>query len=183
MLGKTEGECAVTLFKRRNFLGALAAGGAAAASAQAAAQAVGRDVDPAKLAKDSDIACLYHCDFGDNGRYDAMLRNMANHLSVYDANPFALKLVSVHHAAGIRFHLKTLEGTPWAANPPDPEFEKRVDGLAQAGVEVYLCKITFQRFNLSLDRAKDAPYIKFVPSGVATVAELQAKGFAYLKVG
>lgn len=86
-------------------------------------------------------------------------------------------------ATGIRFRLKGLEGTPWAANPHDPEFEKRLDGLAEAGVEVYLCKITFQRFNLSLDRAKDAPYIEFVPSGVATGAELQAKGFAYLKVG
>ena len=29
---------------------------------------------------------------------------------------------------------------------------------------------------------KDA-FLKFVPSGVATVAELQGKGFAYLKVG
>ena len=26
-------------------------------------------------------------------------------------------------------------------------------------------------------------FLKFVPSGVATVAELQGKGFAYLKVG
>lgn len=173
----------MTQIHRRHLLGALAAGSTLASAAQAAAQTAGRDVEPAKLAKEADIACLYHCDFGDNGRYDAMLRNMANHLSVYDANPFALKLVSVHHAAGIRFHLKSLEGTPWAANPPDPEFEKRVDGLAQAGVEVYLCKITFQRFNLSLDRAKDSPYIKFVPSGVATVAELQSKGYAYLKVG
>ena len=31
--------------------------------------------------------------------------------------------------------------------------------------------------------AKSDPFIKLVPSGVATVAELQGKGFAYLKVG
>jgi intracellular sulfur oxidation DsrE/DsrF family protein len=31
--------------------------------------------------------------------------------------------------------------------------------------------------------AKPAPYIRMVPSGVATAAALQGKGFAYLKVG
>ena len=32
-------------------------------------------------------------------------------------------------------------------------------------------------------KTKTDTFSKFVPSGVATVAELQAKGFAYLKVG
>ena len=32
-------------------------------------------------------------------------------------------------------------------------------------------------------KAKKDSFLKFVPSGVATVAELQAKGFAYIKVG
>ena len=32
-------------------------------------------------------------------------------------------------------------------------------------------------------KVKDMPFISFVPSGVATVAALQSKGFAYLKVG
>jgi uncharacterized protein len=38
---------------------------------------------------------------------------------------------------------------------------------------------------LKIDPAKTRKdtFLKFVPSGVATVAELQAKGFAYLKVG
>jgi intracellular sulfur oxidation DsrE/DsrF family protein len=55
--------------------------------------------------------------------------------------------------------------------------------LAKYGVEVYLCKITFERQKLDTALAKDAPYIKLVPSAVATVAALQSKGFAYLKVG
>jgi intracellular sulfur oxidation DsrE/DsrF family protein len=55
--------------------------------------------------------------------------------------------------------------------------------LAKYGVEVYLCKITFERQKLDTALAKDAPYIKLVPSGVATVAALHSKGFAYLKVG
>jgi hypothetical protein len=40
-----------------------------------------------------------------------------------------------------------------------------------------------RRQKLDTALAKDTPYIKLVPSGVATVAALQGKGFAYLKVG
>ena len=43
--------------------------------------------------------------------------------------------------------------------------------LAKYGVEVYLCKITFELQKLDLALAKDAPYIRQVPSGVATVAQ------------
>lgn len=55
--------------------------------------------------------------------------------------------------------------------------------LAKDGVEVYLCKITFSNLKLDIGLTKDVPYIKLVPSGVATVAVPQNKGFAYLKVG
>jgi general L-amino acid transport system permease protein len=51
------------------------------------------------------------------------------------------------------------------------------------GVEAYLCEITFKRNNIDLAKAKKDSFLKFVPSGVATVAELQSKGFAYLKIG
>jgi intracellular sulfur oxidation DsrE/DsrF family protein len=167
---------------RRHLLGAIAAGTAAAASATASTAS--RDLDLAAVKKEADVACLYHCDFGDDVRFDAMLRNINNHLSVYGSDPFALKVVIVAHASGIKYHLKTLDGTPWANGPKvDPEFDKRMAALAQHGVEVLLCKITFQRSQIDLSLAKEASYVRFVPSGVATVAALQGKGFAYLKVG
>jgi intracellular sulfur oxidation DsrE/DsrF family protein len=166
---------------RRHLLGAIAAGTAMGATAATAAS---RDVDLATFKKEADVACLYHSDFGDDVRFDAMLRNINNHLSVYNSDPFALKVVIVAHASGIKYHLKTLDGTPWANGPKiDPEFDKRMAALAQHGVEVLLCKITFQRSQIDLSLAKDAPYVRLVPSGVATVAALQGKGFAYLKVG
>lgn len=136
------------------------------------------------LKKDTDVACLYHCDFGNDQRYSALLRNINNHLSVYNFDPFAAKIVVVAHGPGIKYHLKSLAGTPWEKDPPvDPDLEKRLAGLAKFGVEVYLCKITFQLQKIDLGLAKDAAYIKLVPSGVATVAALQAKGFGYIKVG
>ena len=41
----------------------------------------------------------------------------------------------------------------------------------------------FKRNNIDLAKAKKDSFLKFAPSGVAAAAELQSKGFAYLKVG
>jgi hypothetical protein len=168
---------------RRHIFSALAAGGVTLA-AGAEAQAKLAELKMSDLKKEAEVSCLYHCDFGDDARYDAMLRNINNHLSVYNFDPLGVKIVIVAHAVGIKYHLKTLAGTPWEKHPPiNPELDKRMKALAQYGVEVYLCKITFQRTKLDTEMAKDEPYIKLVPSGVATVAALQSKGFGYLKVG
>jgi intracellular sulfur oxidation DsrE/DsrF family protein len=175
-------ESEVTDIDRRHVLAALAAGGAAIAGTTAA-RAAPKELSFADMKKDTEVACVYHCDFGDDKRYSAMLRNINNHLSVYDFDPFKTKIVIVAHSAGIKYHLKSLAGTPWEGKEIDPDLAKRMDGLAKYGVEVYLCKITFKAQKLDLSLAKDHDYIKLVPSGVATVASLQGKGFAYLKVG
>ena len=173
----------MTEIDRRHVLTALAAGGVVAAGT-VSTQAMPPVLGFADLKKDTDVACLYHCDFGDDNRYSALLRNINNHLSVYNFDPLKVKIVIVAHSAGIKYHLKSLEGTPWAKQPPiNPELAQRTDGLGKYGVEVYLCQITFKSLKIDPALAKDAPYIKLVPSGVATVAALQSKGFAYLKVG
>jgi hypothetical protein len=171
------------LVGRRELIGALALGGAAVAGSVSAVGQT-RELKMADLRKDTEVACLYHCDFGNDQRYSALLRNINNHLSVYDFDPFKAKVVIVAHGPGIKYHLKSLAGTPWEKDPAiDPDLEKRMEGLAKFGVDVYLCQITFKLQKIDLTLAKDAPYIKLVPSGVATVAALQAKGFGYIKVG
>ena len=166
---------------RRGFLGALAVSGATLAATRAGAAP--DKLDLSKLKKDTDVACLYHCDFGDPARFGQLLTNMNNHLSVYEFDNMKVKLVIVTHGAGVQFFLDDLEGTPWANNNIDPDLYKRFTGLTKFGVEAYLCEITFKRNKIDLAKAKKDSSLKFVPSGVATVAELQSKGFAYLKVG
>lgn len=155
----------------------LGVGVAAKARAQPATLA------PNDLRKETDLAVLYHCDFGDPQRFSQLLGNVNNHMSVYDFDPFKVKIVIVAHSAGIKFFLKDLDGTPWAKETLDPEIAKRIAAVAKYGVEALLCRITFKRLGIDTAKLRDEPYIKMVPSGVATVAELQAKGFAYLKVG
>jgi intracellular sulfur oxidation DsrE/DsrF family protein len=166
---------------RRRFIGALALSGAALGASRVSA-APGR-IDLSGVRKDTDIACLYHCDFGDVQRFSQMLTNMNNHLSAYEFDPMRVKLVIVAHGAGIKYFLADRSGTPWQNDPIGDDIFKRYVGLTKFGVECYLCEITYKRNKIDFARTRDDPSLKFVPSGVATVAELQSKGFAYLKVG
>ena len=171
----------MTMTTRRGVIGALAASGATLAAARL--DAAPQKLDMASVKKDTDVACLYHCDFGDAARFSQMLTNINNHLSVYEFDTFKVKLVVVAHGDGIKFFLEDRAGTPWEKQTVDPDLYKRAVGLSKFGVEIYLCQITFTRNNIDLAKAKTDPFIKLVPSGVAMVAELQSKGFAYVKVG
>ncbi len=170
------------LRNRRQIIGALAASGAVVASARGA-QSNPVALDLGKLKKETDIACLYHCDFGDPRRFSQMLQNMLNHYSAYEFDSFKLKLVVVAHGQGLKFFLDDLSGTPWDKDKIDPELYQRFVGLTKYGVEAYLCQITYKRLKIDPGKTRKDAFLKFVPSGVATVAELQSKGFAYLKVG
>ena len=165
---------------RRGMIGALAASGASLATTALAAPAL---LDLNGVKKETDVACVYHCDFGDPRRFAQMLNNMNNHYSAYEFDAFKLKLVVVAHAAGLKFFLEDLSGTPWEKDTIDPELYKRFTALTKYGAEAYLCQITYKRQNIDMAKTRKDPFLKFVPSGVATVAELQSKGFAYLKVG
>ncbi len=164
---------------RRNVIIGAAGGLVAATAAQAAPQAL----SIADLKKEGDVACLYHCDYGDNDRFAQTLNNISNHYSAYGADPFKLQLVIVAHSAAVKFFLAKLEGTPWKDEVVPAKAFERVADLSKNGLKVHLCEITFQRLKLDKAQVHDAPFISFVPSGVATVAALQAKGFSYLKVG
>ena len=170
------------LKNRRDVIRALTASGAVLAAA-GSARAAPEVLDLGKLKKDTDIACLYHCDFGDPGRFSQLLQNMLNHYSVYEFDTFKLKLVIVAHGQGLKFFLEDLAGTPWEKDAINPDLYARFTGLTKYGVEAYLCQITYKRLKIDQAKTRKDASLKFVPSGVATVAELQAKGFGYIKVG
>lgn len=170
----------MTDLDRRAVLGGIAmAGGALASAAAIAAPAM---LQLSDLKKEGEVACVYHCDFGEEARYSQMLTNISNHYSVYGADPFALQIVVVAHGAGVKFFLEDLEGTKWKDEASALKTFERVEDLAKNGLAIYLCDITFERLKLDRAKVRKADFVSFVPSGVATVAALQTKGFAYLKV-
>ncbi|SFD13579.1 hypothetical protein SAMN05428997_118118 [Bosea sp. CRIB-10] len=165
---------------RRALMLAAASGVVAAATPVLAAP---RQTALADLKKEADVACLYHCDFGEPQRFVQMLQNISNHYSAYGADPFALQLAIVAHGPGVKFFLENLDDTPWREEAMVPKIFERVEDVAKNGLKVHLCEITFSRLKIDKSRARKAEFVGFVPSGVAAVATMQAKGFAYLKVG
>lgn len=111
---------------------------------------------------------VYHVN--DSSQAIAALRNVGNHL---DVNPQA-KIIVVTHALGVDFLMdgaKDKNGNP---------YNRPVENLVERGVTFDACEITLQ--NRKLDRKSFIPEAKFVPSGVAEIAKLQARGgFAYIK--
>lgn len=171
----------MTKVNRRNLVGGFAIVGAAVAAT--AAEAEVRPIDLKSLKREVDVSCIYHCDFGDPARVKQMLTNINNHLSVYEFDPFRVKIVVVAHGQGIKPFLTDFDGTPWSKDTQDPEIFQRYEALAKYGVDVLLCQITFKNNKIDLAKARLASFTKLVPSGVAALGDLQAKGFGYIKVG
>ncbi len=168
------------ILDRRKLLGGMALAG----SAMASTPLLAATITPLKdLKKEADIACLYHCDFGDPARYLQMLQNISNHYSVYGANPFDVQIAIVTHAVGVKYFLDNLDNTPWKDDAPVANTFERVSSLSKSGLKVYLCDITFERQKIERAKARIADFISFVPSGVAAVAALQSRGYGYIKIG
>lgn len=111
---------------------------------------------------------VYHVN--DSANATSALRNIGNHL---DVNPQA-QIVVVTHALGVDF---LMEG---ARDKNGNPYNVAVETLAGRGVTFDVCEITLK--SRKLDRKQFIPESVFVPSGVAEIAKLQARGgFAYLK--
>ena len=137
---------------RRGMIGALAASGATLCRRRRSPRP--RALDMASVKKDTDIACLYHCDFGDPQRFSQMLNNMNNHYSAYEFDNFKLKLVIVAHAAGIKFFLEDLPARRGRKTRSIRRSTSASSALTKYGVEAYLCQITYKRLNI--DSGQDA---------------------------
>lgn len=111
---------------------------------------------------------VYHVN--DSANATAALRNIGNHL---DVNPQA-QIVVVTHALGVDF---LMEGAKDKGGNP---YNVAVETLAGRGVTFDVCEITLK--SRKLDRKQFIPESVFVPSGVAEIAKLQARGgYAYVK--
>ncbi|MCM2308296.1 MAG: DsrE family protein [Sulfuritalea sp.] len=111
---------------------------------------------------------VYH--INDSASATAALRNIGNHL---DVNPQA-QIVVVTHALGVDF---LMEG---ARDKNGNPYNIPVEALTERGVTFDVCEITLK--SRKLDRKQFIPESKFVPSGVAEIGKLQARGgFAYIK--
>lgn len=129
---------------------------------------------------------VYHADFADPRRFSAMLTSINNMVTYYQNEliDYDVRIVFVAH--GIRFVTDDkLMGTPFQedAEMADRRTNNagRLDALRSVqGVRLELCDITRSQIGLDPDKLYDG--VEIVPSGVVRLADLQAEGFAYLKI-
>jgi hypothetical protein len=129
---------------------------------------------------------VWHVDFADARRLSAMIQNVNNMVTTYQGNLDDYDVRIVFLSGGIRFlTADPLKGTPFeedaAFRAARPDLITRLQQLrALHQVKLELCEITREQLNLSKEKIIEG--VSPVRSGVVRIAELQAKGYAYLKV-
>lgn len=129
---------------------------------------------------------VWHVDFADARRLSAMIQNVNNMVTTYQGNLDDYDVRIVFLSGGIRFlTTDALKGTPFeedaAFRAARPDLITRVQQLRLLhNVKLELCEITREQLNLPKDRIIEG--VAPVRSGVVRIAELQSKGYAYLKV-
>jgi len=136
--------------------------------------------------EDEVVRVVYHADFADPRRFSAMLTSINNMITYYN-NQFIehdVRIVFVAH--GIRFVTDDrLTGTPFVADAELDERRENLKGRMLSLNEVHdvkleLCDITRSQSGLASDKLYDS--VETTPSGVVRIAELQRKGYAYIKI-
>ncbi|MDZ7747787.1 MAG: DsrE family protein [Halofilum sp. (in: g-proteobacteria)] len=151
----------------------LAVAGAAVPAQTAAAQG-----GPARV--------VYHADFKDPRRFSSMLTSIYNMVSTYQGELREYDVRIVFNSYGIRFLTDDrLEGTPFEADEALRERREDLKGRLKSlqtsyDVKLELCDITREQVGLARDKVYEG--VGSVESGVVQVAELQSKGFAYIKI-
>ncbi len=129
---------------------------------------------------------VYLIDFYDTDRVSATLTSVNNMVNVYQESLQEYDVRIVFLGAGIRYTTEDpMKGTPFEENKEflkrKTEILERVISIKEAqDVKLELCDIT--RVALNLDKEKLLPGIELVKSGVVRIAELQEKGFAFIKI-
>jgi intracellular sulfur oxidation DsrE/DsrF family protein len=105
------------------------------------------------------------------------LRNVKNHLNaVGDKN---LDIIVVTHSSGA---FAMVDGAMGKKNPKTGkvyDFSDTIAALANRGVKFAICANTIR--GKKIPKEKISTYAEVVPSGVAEVADLQQKGYVYVK--
>jgi intracellular sulfur oxidation DsrE/DsrF family protein len=132
------------------------------------------------------VKVVYHADYADPRRFSAMLTSINNMVTFYQNEliDYDVRIVFVAH--GIRFLTDDkLEKTPFSSDTALEERRNNLHGRLSAlntvqNVKLELCDIT--RSGIKLPEDKLYPGVELVPSGVVRIAELQGKGYAYIKI-
>ena len=125
---------------------------------------------------------VWHVDYGDPDRLGRMISSVHNMTAAYEGELADYDVRIVFLGAGIRFlTTDSLAKTPFAEDKELKEKRKTLHERLKSlnKVKLELCNITATA--IQLDTKTLIAGVTLVPSGVVQIADLQSKGFSYLK--
>ncbi len=136
-------------------------------------------------AEEKEEKVVYHCDFGDDSRFNDMLTNIYNLVDYYTTHNVSYDVRVVANGACVQFLLKDRKGTKFESKKIEEKQAKHTDEMMKSlvdgyGVKFEQCNITLNR--MKIEKTKLEPFVSIIPSGQVRVVELHDKGFAYIKV-
>ena len=133
--------------------------------------AVVAGMGPAMAGKYKKQKVAYHVNYDNPKRQGGALRNIQNHINAVGAKNLDLRVI-IH---GKGYKMLTLANT-------DAGMAGKIDNLKRQGVKFNICANTLR--GKKVDYKKDMHDVSksdIVPSGVAELAYLQARGYSYIK--
>ena len=126
---------------------------------------------------------VYHINYDNPKKQKGALRNIQNHINAVGAENLDIKVVM--HGNGLAMVLEpdALKRVPKFknANANDTQ-QATIANLKGQGIGFSVCANTVKGRKVNVDDdLYDVDQADIVPSGVAEVAELQKKGYAYIK--
>ncbi len=125
---------------------------------------------------------VYHINYANAKQQAGALRNIQNHINAVGKENLDLKVVM--HGKGLTLLLdpNAADNTKFKAGNATDEIQAKVSGLKDQGVGFQVCANTLRGKKISYENdLYDVSKIDIVPSGVAELASLQAKGYTYIK--
>lgn len=123
------------------------------------------------VAADAKQKVVYHLNSDDQKHQKAFLQNVQNHINAVGKENLDLRIVM--HGPGIALLQNAKK---------DEDVKSRIDNLKLQGISFNVCANTLKgkKVNYKTDMY-DVTDKDIVPSGVAEIAILQGKGYAYVK--
>ncbi len=124
---------------------------------------------------------VYHVNYYDAKKQAGALRNIQNHINAVGAENLDLKVVLHGNGVSMLLEPDAIDGTKMKEANANDQMQAKIAGLKDQGVEFNVCNNTLNGRKVSYDDLYDTSKADIVASGVAELAILQSKGYAYIK--
>lgn len=125
---------------------------------------------------------VYHINYDNPKQQAGALRNIQNHINAVGKDNLEAKVILHGNGVSLLLDPESLTKTKLKNANANEQMEAKITGLKDQGVSFNVCANTLKGKNINFeDDLYDVLKSDIVQSGVAELAVLQGKGYAYIK--